>query len=76
MAVCAKCGHVFSDQDALHPCPACGGTVRTLWREELVVEPTDQGAAVEQHQIEERRPDGTWEVVQDTVGHDTDPAKG
>ena len=76
VAVCAKCGHVFSDQDALDPCPACGGTDRTLRREDLVVEPTAAGGAVEQHQVEERRPDGTWELVQDPVEHGGGGAKG
>ena len=76
VAVCAKCGHVFSEADALDPCPDCGGTDRTLRREELVVEATDRGAMIEQHQVEERRPDGTWEVVQDTVGHEGGEPKG
>jgi predicted nucleic acid-binding Zn-ribbon protein len=63
-AVCARCGHVFSDEDALDPCPECGGTERTLRRAELVV---DESAGAEQVEIEERRPDGSVEIVRDPI---------
>jgi predicted nucleic acid-binding Zn-ribbon protein len=63
-AVCARCGHVFSDEDALDACPECGGTERTLRRAELVL---DDEAAEEQVEIEERRPDGSVEIVRDPI---------
>ena len=64
MAVCARCGHVFSDEDALDPCPECGGTERTLRRAELVL---DEEAVEEQLEVEERRPDGSVEIVRDPI---------
>lgn len=64
-AVCARCGHVFSDEDALDPCPECGGTERTLRRAELVLDASDSGQ--EQVEIEERRPDGAVEIVRDPI---------
>ena len=67
VAVCAKCGHVFSDRDALDPCPECRGTERTLRREELVLDQSDAGQPEEQLEIEERRPDGSVEITRDPV---------
>lgn len=64
-AVCARCGHVFSDADALDPCPTCGGTERTLRRLEVVIDEAEPGE--EQLEVEERRPDGSIEVVRDPI---------
>ena len=67
VAVCATCGHVLADREMLDPCPACGGTERTLRREGLVVDRSDPGRVEEQLQIQERRPDGTWEIIRDPL---------
>ena len=65
--VCASCGHIFSDTDALDPCPECGGTERTLRRDQLVIERLDPHRVVELRRVEERRPDGSTEVCQEPV---------
>lgn len=70
LAVCTSCGHVFSEQEALDPCPRCGGAERTLRREELVVDRSGDQQPETRIQVEERRPDGTSKIVQDEV--DTD----
>ena len=70
MAVCAACGHVFSDREALDPCPACGGTERTLRRERIVVDRSDAGRVEEQLQIQERLPDGQWEISRNPLRDD------
>ena len=69
LAVCTSCGHVFSEQEALDRCPMCGGAERTLRREELVVDRSDEQPET-RLQVEERRPDGTSKIVQDEI--DTD----
>ena len=70
VAACAACGHVFAEPEALDPCPACGGTGRTLRRAELVVDRSDPERVEEQLQIQERRPDGSWEVIRDRLADD------
>ena len=72
LAVCASCGHVFSEEEALDPCSECGGTARTLRREELVVERSDEREPETRLQVEERRPDGSQEIVQDVVETEAD----
>ena len=67
VAACAACGHVFSDGEALGACPVCGGTERTLQREELRVERPDAATTVKVRRIEKRRPDGTTEIVEEPV---------
>ena len=66
VAACAACGHVFGEQEALDPCPVCGGTERALRREDLVVEPTASGVE-RRRQIEEQRPDGSLDIVEDPL---------
>jgi predicted nucleic acid-binding Zn-ribbon protein len=63
-AICAACGHVFSEREALGPCPACGGTERTLRREELVAERSDSVAPATVRRVEERRPDGSCDATE------------
>jgi predicted RNA-binding Zn-ribbon protein involved in translation (DUF1610 family) len=63
-AICAACGHVLSEREALGPCPACGGSERTLRREELVVERSDPGATATVRRVEERRPDGSCDAAE------------
>jgi hypothetical protein len=63
-AVCAACGHVFSERGALDPCPACGGSERTLRREELVAERSDSDAPATVRHVEERRPDGSCDAAE------------
>ena len=67
VAACAACGHVFTDEEALGACPVCGGTERTLQREELRVERPDAETTVKVRRTEERRPDGTTEIVEQAV---------
>jgi Zn finger protein HypA/HybF involved in hydrogenase expression len=67
LAVCASCDHVFSDDEALDPCPKCGGTERTLRREAVVVDRSEAGRVETQLQIEEQRPDGSCEVLRDPI---------
>ncbi len=67
MAVCARCGHVFSGDEALDPCPKCGGGERTLRRDGLILAQDDGGAPAEVRQVEQRRPDGSVEVRQERV---------
>jgi predicted nucleic acid-binding Zn-ribbon protein len=69
VAVCARCGHVLAGDEALDPCPECGETERTLRREELVVD-HDADEPETRRQVEERRPDGSLEIVQDEVAPD------
>ena len=81
MAACARCGHVFSDDEALDPCPACGGSERTLRRDALVLAQDDSGSPTEIRQVEQRRPDGSVEVREERVerlGVDapTEPSSG
>jgi predicted nucleic acid-binding Zn-ribbon protein len=66
-AICARCGHVFSDWDALDPCPECGETERALRREELVVDRSQSARTEVHHQVEELRPDGSHEIVRDPI---------
>ena len=67
MAACASCGHVFSENELLGRCPECGGTERTLHRETLVVERPDADTTVRVRRVEERRPDGSTEIVEEAV---------
>ena len=67
VAACAACGHVFSEEDALGACPVCGGTERTLQRVDLRVERPDPETTVKVRHTEERRPDGTTEIVEEAV---------
>ena len=67
VAACAASGHVFSAQEALGPCPECGGTERTLKRETVVMDRSDPETTVKLRRIEERRPDGSTEVVEEVT---------
>ena len=67
-AACAACGHVFSDDEVLGPCPECGGTERTLQREELVVDKPSSETTVKVRRVEERYPDGSTEIVEEPLG--------
>ena len=67
LAACARCGHVFSDDESLDPCPECGSAERTLRRDQLVLEATDGGAPVEVREVEQRRPDGSVDVRQEPI---------
>ena len=67
MAACAHCGHVFSDDEALDPCPECGGSERTLRRDALILAQDDGGSPAEIRQVEQRRPDGSVEVREERV---------
>ena len=67
MAACARCGHVFSDDEALGPCPECGGSERTLRRDALILAQDDGGAPTEVRQVEQRRPDGSIDVREERV---------
>ena len=64
LASCAACGYTFSEREALNPCPECGGTERTLVRETLVVDRSQEARVTKAHRVEERRPDGSCEVVE------------
>ena len=63
LAACAACGYVFTDQDALDACPKCGGTERTLKRETVILDRSDPENTVKLRRVEERKPDGSTEVV-------------
>ena len=65
IAACAGCGHVFSEDEAFGPCPKCGSTERTLKRETLIVDRPDPDTTVKLRRIEERKPDGSTEVVEE-----------
>lgn len=67
MAACANCGHVFSENELLGRCPECGGTERTLHRETVMVERPDPNTTVKVRRVEERRPDGSTEIVDEAV---------
>ena len=67
MAACARCGHVFSDDEARDPCPECGGSERTLRRDALILARDDGGSRAEIRQVEQRRPDGSVEVREEPV---------
>jgi predicted nucleic acid-binding Zn-ribbon protein len=75
VAACAACGHVFSAQEALGPCPECGGTERTLKRETVVMDRSDPKTTVRLRRVEERRPDGSTEVVEE-VADEFEGSKG
>ncbi len=77
MAACARCGHVFSDDEALDACPACGGSERTLRRDALILARDDDGSPAEIRQVEQRRPDGSVEICEERVEHfGADPTTG
>ena len=67
MAACARCGHVFSEDEALDPCPKCGGSERTLRRDALILAQDDGGSPAEIRRVEQRRPDGSVEVCEERV---------
>ena len=67
MAACARCGHVFSDDEAFDPCPECGGSERTLRRDALILAQDDSGSPAEIRRVEQRRPDGSVEVREERV---------
>jgi predicted nucleic acid-binding Zn-ribbon protein len=74
LAACAACGHVFSEDEALNPCPKCGATERTLIRDTLVGERSEHDKVVKAHRIEQRQPDGSTELVE--TYEEFEPEKG
>jgi hypothetical protein len=64
LASCAACGYTFTEREALDPCPACGSTERTLVRESLVVDRSQEDRVIKAHRVEQRQPDGSCEVVE------------
>jgi hypothetical protein len=67
VASCAACGYVFPDQEALEPCPKCGGKERALQRETLGVDRSTPDKVVKFRRAEKRQPDGSCEVVERPV---------
>ena len=67
VAACAACGHVFSEDEALEACPNCCGTERTLKRETVIMDRSDPETTVKLRRVEERRPDGSTEVVEEVT---------
>ena len=73
-AACARCGHVFTDEEALDACPACGSTERTLRRDALALAQDEAGRPVEVRRVERRRPDGSTDLCEEPVeGFGGDP---
>ena len=64
LAKCSACGHIFGERDALDPCPACGGTERTLSRQELDVDRSDPDRPTRVRRIQELDPDGSEKIVE------------
>ena len=64
VAICTACSYVFPDQGALDPCPKCGSTDRTLHREGIVIDRSEPDRVLKKRHIEERQPDGSWEIVE------------
>jgi hypothetical protein len=67
IAVCASCGHVLAEREALDPCSRCGSAERTLRREELTVDRSDPDRVIEQRRVEELRPDGSCDVTEEPI---------
>ena len=67
VAICTACSYVFPDQGALDPCPKCGSTDRTLHREGIVIDRSEPDRVRKKCHIEERQPDGSWEIVERPV---------
>ena len=66
-AGCARCGHVFTDEEALDACPACGSTERTLRRDALTLAQDEAGRPIEVRRVERRRPDGSTDLREEPV---------
>jgi predicted nucleic acid-binding Zn-ribbon protein len=71
LAACANCGHIFTEQEALDPCPECGGTERTLHRERVMVDRPDDETTVTVRRVEERSPDGSTRIVDEPLDEST-----